>query len=601
MGFGLNQDLLPVKGHFFLIFAAAAPVTPFLPILAKQLGISPFGVGIVFAVLPFGGMVGKPIAGWLADCLGQQRIVFLLALLFTGLFYFSIQLVSSIDGDFSATFECSQPQSLLKICNTIEEKKKVLDILKPGCLQKCEVSCQHLDEDRFEKLCSAFSNLLPGCTTERTLPPTTLKFSMDSNLTVHDTHPLPGCLSIPGDVYFAVKEDSEAPIFSTSVPTAVKNITDGKTNLPPAICDEPLALTCSVFCKSQHLQQFSRKDSILESSMFWLFFLLNLMAYSCFTIAVSISDALCFDILKEKHYQYGAQRVWGSIGWGIFTVVAGYLVDTGSAGDSRIDYSPAFLLMAGLLTLDIACAALIRLPPVERPKSVWAGIVGLLQQPRVVVFLFWCFGCGLLTSVIWQWLLWYLSDLAAQDSNSSCDATQPWVTTLLGLNMAVQCFVGEVPMFFLSGWVLRNLGHAHTMSLVLVAFSLRFFLYSLLSDPWLSLPIELLNGVTFGLCYAAMTGYAHTVAPDGMEATVQGIVGAVYEGAGVATGSLIGGAIYQNYGGVFLFRCAGILAFVLAILHMVSQCLLSKSARNSNRNTKVEDEEEPALLNNSDL
>ena len=29
-------------------------------------------------------MVGKPIAGWLADCLGQQRIVFLLALLFTG-------------------------------------------------------------------------------------------------------------------------------------------------------------------------------------------------------------------------------------------------------------------------------------------------------------------------------------------------------------------------------------------------------------------------------------------------------------------------------------------------------------------------------------
>ena len=48
-------------------------------------------------------------------------------------------------------------------------------------------------------------------------------------------------------------------------------------------------------------------------------------------------------------------------------------------------------------------------------------------------------------------------------------------------------------------------------------------------------------------------------------------------------------------------RCAGILAFVLAILHMVSQCLLSKSARNSDRNTKVEDEEEPALLNNSDL
>ena len=41
-------------------------------------------------VLPFGGMVGKPIAGWLADCLGQQRIVFLLALLFTGVTQVSV-------------------------------------------------------------------------------------------------------------------------------------------------------------------------------------------------------------------------------------------------------------------------------------------------------------------------------------------------------------------------------------------------------------------------------------------------------------------------------------------------------------------------------
>ena len=37
-----------------------------------------------------------------------------------GLFYFSIQLVSSIDGDFSATFECSQPQSLLKVWFMLE-------------------------------------------------------------------------------------------------------------------------------------------------------------------------------------------------------------------------------------------------------------------------------------------------------------------------------------------------------------------------------------------------------------------------------------------------------------------------------------------------
>jgi len=598
MMFGISQELLPVKGHFFLLFSAAAPVTPFLPILAKQLGISPFGVGIVFAVLPFGGMVGKPVAGWLADCLGQQRIVFLLALLLSGLFYFSIQMVSSINGDFTAAFECSQPRSLLKICNTVEEKEKVLDFLAPGCSQQCDVTCQNLGDIETKELCSAFSNLLPGCTSLKT-PSSTLKFSIESNLSVHDTHPIPGCLSLPGDVYTTIVEDYDLlkPTNDNNTSTSMRE----KAEISPVICADHAVFTCSIACKSQYLQQFARKDSVIDSPMFWLFFLLNLMAYSCFTIAVSISDALCFDILKERHHQYGAQRVWGSIGWGLFTVVAGYLVDTGSTGSSSIDYSPAFLLMAGLMTLDIACAALIKIPPAERPNSVWAGVLSILRQPRVAVFLVWCFGCGLLTSVIWQWLLWYLSDLATKGSTSSCVASQSWVTTLLGINMAVQCFVGEVPMFFLSGWVLRNLGHAHTMSLVLIAFSLRFFLYSLLSDPWFSLPIELLNGVTFGLCYAAMTGYAHTIAPEGMEATVQGVVGAVYEGAGVATGSLVGGAIYQNYGGVFLFRSASILALSLATLHIAAQCWLSRSDEERAREAKIEDEEEPALLNHSHL
>ena len=45
----VRQFCEQLQGHFFLLFSAAAPVTPFLPILAKQLGISPFGVGIIFA------------------------------------------------------------------------------------------------------------------------------------------------------------------------------------------------------------------------------------------------------------------------------------------------------------------------------------------------------------------------------------------------------------------------------------------------------------------------------------------------------------------------------------------------------------------------
>ena len=80
-----------------------------------------------------------------------------------------------------------------------------------------------------------------------------------------------------------------------------------------------------------------------------------------------------------------------------------------------------------------------------------------------------CVLCGVLTSLIWVYLPWYLSNLASGSelkthelgTNDTCGPrdldtdTQHWMTLLLGLNMGIQCFVGEVPMFFLSGWLIR--------------------------------------------------------------------------------------------------------------------------------------------------
>ena len=45
----VNYKLLPIKAHFFLVFSALAPLLPFLPVYAKQLGFDAFGVGVIFA------------------------------------------------------------------------------------------------------------------------------------------------------------------------------------------------------------------------------------------------------------------------------------------------------------------------------------------------------------------------------------------------------------------------------------------------------------------------------------------------------------------------------------------------------------------------
>lgn len=93
--------------------------------------------------------------------------------------------------------------------------------------------------------------------------------------------------------------------------------------------------------------------------------------------------------------------------------------------------------------------------------------------------------------------------------------------TLQGLAMGIQCFGGELPFFFISGWLLKKIGHINAMTLVLFTFGIRLFLYSLLTNPWLVLPIELMQGVTFGVFYSTMATYASIVAPPGTSATLQ--------------------------------------------------------------------------------
>lgn len=70
------------------------------------------------------------------------------------------------------------------------------------------------------------------------------------------------------------------------------------------------------------------------------------------------------------------------------------------------------------------------------------------------------------------------------------------------------------------------------MTLVLFAFGIRFLMYSFLTNPWYILPVELLQGVTYGIFYSNMASYAYVVSPPGSAATVQGIVGAAFEGVG---------------------------------------------------------------------
>lgn len=103
--------------------------------------------------------------------------------------------------------------------------------------------------------------------------------------------------------------------------------------------------------------------------------------------------------------------------------------------------------------------------------------------------------------------------------------------TILGLVSGVQCFLGELPSFFIFGWLIKKISHTNLMTLIPFVVGVRFILYSVIPNPWWALPIEILQG-SLGLAFATMASYASIVAPPGTEATIQGLVGAIFEGIG---------------------------------------------------------------------
>lgn len=90
----VNKKLLPMKAHYFFFNAGlfgsvldiffvptlqqtfidrksfctgTAPVVPFMPTLAKQLGFSSVVVGTIYTILPLIGLLVKPLFGAIAD------------------------------------------------------------------------------------------------------------------------------------------------------------------------------------------------------------------------------------------------------------------------------------------------------------------------------------------------------------------------------------------------------------------------------------------------------------------------------------------------------------------------------------------------------
>jgi exosortase/archaeosortase len=67
-----------------------------------------------------------------------------------------------------------------------------------------------------------------------------------------------------------------------------------------------------------------------------------------------------FSAVGDRPSHYGYQRLWGAVGWGVFAIISGLLVDEFSKGQAQKDYTVVFYLMIVLLFLDVIVSSRLK-------------------------------------------------------------------------------------------------------------------------------------------------------------------------------------------------------------------------------------------------
>lgn len=362
------------------------------------------------------------------------------------------------------------------------------------------------------------------------------------------------------------------------------------------------------------------------------------------SVVASLSDAFAMNASKKGSISYGWIRVWGTVGWGISSLMLAKINQ-----DPRYPFLvPGLIMLIIFITTDIGLVLIWNkkdfilnksaseplsgeqiesnnisvlsgqeqqyqteygttdLParpsssgphsPVGRSKLAkatdfkiqWLLFIEVIKRRRSIVrYMVMFVVSGALMSLQWSFFFKYLKDIFGEEKMSA----------LSGLSMFAQSILGELPFFIISKYFIKFAGRSNTLSISVLTIGIRYILYHYLISRTMFYAVfitEPLAGPNFGLLYVVLTevgldyseceGAVQKVMQRGLvendpetreklrqslRATMQGLMGACYEGLGIGLGNLIGGFIIDHFGFPVLWPSAATIALFFGTLNLV--------------------------------
>lgn len=128
--------------------------------------------------------------------------------------------------------------------------------------------------------------------------------------------------------------------------------------------------------------------------------------------------------------------------------------------------------------------------------------------------------------------------------------------TLFGVASVIN-HISEIFAYFFSFRLISQIGHVKVLCLGLIGNILRFLYISYLTNPWYVLPFEFMQGITHAAVWAACCSYIAHNTPQHLRSSAQGVLQGLHHGLGRGCGAVFGGFFVRYFGSSATFRGYG--------------------------------------------
>lgn len=265
-----------------------------------------------------------------------------------------------------------------------------------------------------------------------------------------------------------------------------------------------------------------------------------------FTTAIGgLGDSLAQRRADELKINFGSIRTWGSIGFATSSLLIGLLLN---------EIGIQFIYWPYLFFGTIALIVILKLKDVtvDSTPVQLKDIKQIITNKPLIIFLTLILFLTISHRANDSFLGIYIIELGGSES-------------LVG----IAWFVGVVTEAIVFATAIKWFKKYKTMVFIIlsgVIYSIRWVLYSFVTDPLLIVGLQFMHGISYGIFYVAAFEYVTRLIPKLLQSTGHLVFYAIFFGVSGIIGSLLGGLAIDHFGGNMLYLFMGALSFIGVIL-----------------------------------